>query len=151
VSYRRKVRESDSGYRIRGIADAKEENSRTPNSQQIFLRSNAYGVQAAAQALFWQRNVRRACPARESPIWRFCPKGPSNYRRKCTNSARITKAQPWVLGEMRDNGWITFASISGRNRAAAGCYFRRRTRFETGRRLFFEECGRQLIEQLGRE
>ncbi|PHR16400.1 MAG: penicillin-binding protein [Sphingopyxis sp.] len=144
VSYRRKVREAILAYRIEDVLTKEEILELYLN--QIFLGRNAYGVQAAAQAYFGKDVDELAL--HEIAYLAILPKGPSNYRPE-VHEERAIKRRNWVLGEMRDNGWITPAQYHTASAQPLGTVSRAGPRFERVGGYFIEEVRRQLIEQFG--
>ena len=144
VSYRRKVREAILAYRIEDVLTKEEILELYLN--QIFLGRNAYGVQAAAQAYFGKDVDELAL--HEIAYLAILPKGPSNYRPE-VHEERAIKRRNWVLGEMRDNGWITAGQYQTASAQPLGTVSRAGPRFERVGGYFIEEVRRQLIEQFG--
>ena len=144
VSYRRKVREAILAYRIEDVLTKEEILELYLN--QIFLGRNAYGVQAAAQAYFG-KDVD-ALALHEIAYLAILPKGPSNYRPEVHEQRAISRRN-WVLGEMRDNGWITSTQYESAIAQPLGAIARSGPRFERVGGYFIEEVRRQLIEQFG--
>ena len=144
MSYRRKVREAILAYRIEDVLTKEEILELYLN--QIFLGRNAYGVQAAAQAYFG-KDVD-ALALHEIAYLAILPKGPSNYRPEVHEQRAITRRN-WVLGEMRDNGWITVAQFQTASAQPLGAISTAGPRFERVGGYFVEEVRRQLIEQFG--
>ncbi|AMO72008.1 penicillin-binding protein 1A [Sphingorhabdus sp. M41] len=144
VSYRRKVREAILAYRIEDVLTKEEILELYLN--QIFLGRNAYGVQAAAQAYFG-KDVD-ALALHEIAYLAILPKGPSNYRPE-VHEQRAIGRRNWVLGEMRENGWITPAQHQAAIAQPLGTISRSGPRFERVGGYFIEEVRRQLIEQFG--
>ena len=144
VSYRRKVREAILAYRIEDVLTKEEILELYLN--QIFLGRNAYGVQAAAQAYFG-KDVD-ALALHEIAYLAILPKGPSNYRPEVHEQRAISRRN-WVLGGMRDNGWITSAQYEAAIAQPLGTISRSGPRFERVGGYFIEEVRRQLIEQFG--
>ena len=144
VSYRRKVREAILAYRIEDVLTKEEILELYLN--QIFLGRNAYGVQAAAQAYFG-KDVD-ALALHEIAYLAILPKGPSNYRPEVHEQRAISRRN-WVLGEMRDNGWITAAQFQAASAQPLGTISRAGPRFERVGGYFIEEVRRQLIEKFG--
>lgn len=144
VSYRRKVREAILAYRIEDVLTKEEILELYLN--QIFLGRNAYGVQAAAQAYFG-KDVD-ALALHEIAYLAILPKGPSNYRPE-VHEQRAIKRRNWVLGEMRDNGWITAAQYQAAAAQPLGTISGAGPRFERVGGYFIEEVRRQLIEKFG--
>ncbi|MEQ8743833.1 PBP1A family penicillin-binding protein [Parasphingorhabdus sp.] len=144
MSYRRKVREAILAYRIEDVLTKEEILELYLN--QIFLGRNAYGVQAAAQAYFG-KDVD-ALALHEIAYLAILPKGPSNYRPEVHEQRAITRRN-WVLGEMRDNGWITAAQFQTASAQPLGAISTAGPRFERVGGYFVEEVRRQLIEQFG--
>ncbi|WP_417622095.1 penicillin-binding protein 1A [Parasphingorhabdus sp.] len=144
VSYRRKVREAILAYRIEDVLTKEEILELYLN--QIFLGRNAYGVQAAAQAYFG-KDVD-ALALHEIAYLAILPKGPSNYRPEVHEQRAISRRN-WVLGGMRDNGWITAAQYQAASAQPLGTISRTGPRYERVGGYFIEEVRRQLIEQFG--
>ena len=140
----RKIKEMILAYRI--------ENAMTKQQilelylNQIFLGRNAYGVQAAAQAYFG-KDVD-ALALHEIAYLAILPKGPSNYRPEVHEQRAISRRN-WVLGEMRDNGWITATQFQNASAQPLGAISGGGVRFERVGGYFIEEVRRQLIEQFG--
>ena len=144
VSYRRKVREAILAYRIEDVLTKEEILELYLN--QIFLGRNAYGVQAAAQAYFG-KDVD-ALALHEIAYLAILPKGPSNYRPEVHEQRAISRRN-WVLGEMRDNGWITDAQFRTASAQPLGAISGGGPRFDRVGGYFIEEVRRQLIEKFG--
>jgi|TARA_R110002033_G_scaffold13802_9_gene40988 penicillin-binding protein 1A len=144
VSYRRKVREAILAYRIEDVLTKEEILELYLN--QIFLGRNAYGVQAAAQAYFG-KDVD-ALALHEIAYLAILPKGPSNYRPEVHEQRAISRRN-WVLGEMRDNGWISDAQYQTASAQPLGTISGGGRRFDRVGGYFIEEVRRQLIEKFG--
>lgn len=146
----RKIKEMILAYRI--------ENAMTKQQilelylNQIFLGRNAYGVQAASRAYFNKDVGELTLP--EAAYLAILPKGPSNYRPESpTGHARSIERRNWVLGEMRQNGWITDAQLAAARAAPLGTTSQGGSLFDSERAssggYYMEEMRRRLIDLYG--
>ncbi len=144
VTMTRKIREAFLAYRIEEALTKEEILELYLN--EIFLGRNAYGVQAASQAYFGKDVDKLAL--HEMAYLAILPKGPANYRPE-TQEQRAIARRNWVLGEMRDNGWISDAQYSNAVAQPLGTIERTGTLYEPVGGYFIEEVRRRLIENFG--
>jgi penicillin-binding protein 1A len=145
-SIRRKIREAILAYRIENTLTKQQILELYLN--QIFLGRNSYGVQSAARAYFDKDVDALTLP--ESAYLAILPKAPSNYTPE-RHMQRALDRRNWVLGQMRDNGWITPAQMQAAQASPLGTVRRMQTaRREVGS-YFMEEVRRELIERFGEE
>tara|TARA_R110000782_G_scaffold78293_5_gene156080 strand:+ start:72192 stop:74738 length:2547 start_codon:yes stop_codon:yes gene_type:complete len=146
----RKIKEMILAYRI--------ENAMTKQQilelylNQIFLGRNAYGVQAAARAYFG-RDVGEL-KLHEFAFLAILPKGPSNYRPETEKGrTRALERRNWVLGEMRDNGWVSDAQYRQAVAMPLGTVAQHGALFDAANAesggYYFEEVRRRLLERFG--
>ena len=74
---------------------------------EIFLGQNSYGVAAAAQTYF--NKPLEQLSVHEAATLAAMPKAPSDYH-PVTNREKLLERRNYVLGEMRQNGYLTDAS-----------------------------------------
>ena len=146
----RKIKEMILAYRIENTLSKQQILELYLN--QIFLGRNAYGVQAAARA-YYGRDVGDL-KLHEYAFLAILPKGPSNYRPETEKGyARAMERRNWVLGEMRDNGWVSDAQYReavaqplGTSRQGAALYDAKDV--DAGG-YYLEEVRRRLMERFG--
>lgn len=144
LSYTRKVREAILAYRIEDALTKEQILELYLN--QIFLGRNAYGVQAASRAYF-DKDVDQLA-LHEMAYLSILPKAPSNYSPERFPD-RALERRNWVLGEMRDNDFISEAQYSEAVSRPLGVVPRRAIKFDRTGGYFIEEVRRQLVEKFG--
>ena len=107
VSFARKLREALLARRIEATYTKPQILELYLN--QIFLGRNAYGVEAAAQAYFGHGTTELTLP--QMAYLAVLPKAPSNYNPD-THPDRALARRNWVLGQMRENGYISPAQLA---------------------------------------
>jgi len=140
----RKVKEAILAYRIEAVLTKQQIMEIYLN--QIFLGRNAYGVQSAARAYFGKDVGELTLP--EAAYLAILPKAPSNYDPD-RQTQRALDRRNYVLGEMRDNGYITAAQYAEANAAPLGAINRAVQRDQPVGDYFMEEVRRALIAKYG--
>lgn len=144
VSYTRKLKEAMLAYRIESTLN--KEQILTLYLNEIFLGRNSYGVEAAAQSYF-NKSVDQL-DLHEMAYLAILPKGPNNYRPE-TRAERAIERRNWVLGEMRENGWITASQMANAQALPLGTVAQQSSKYDPIGDYFVEEIRRQLIERFG--
>jgi len=115
---------------------------------EIFLGYRSYGVAAAAYNYFG-KSLSQLTPD-EAAFLASLPKGPNNYHPKRHPGAAKGR-RDWVLGEMRQNGFITEAElVAARARPLTTQDAPRRAQYADAD-FFVEEARRQAIRRFGQE
>lgn len=144
VSYVRKAREAVLAFRIEHTLSKEQILELYLN--QIALGRNAFGVEAAANAYF-DKSVRDLTIPQFAYL-AILPKGPSNYMPE-RHEARALERRNWVLGQMRDNGYIDAAQYAAAVAAPLGAVPRKTPQADPLGGYFIEEVRRQLIDRFG--
>ena len=144
LSYSRKLKEAILAYRIEAALSKKQIMELYLN--QIALGRNAFGVQAAARAYFDKDVGELNLP--EMAYLAILPKGPSNYRPERFYDRAMARRN-WVLGEMKQNGYITDEQRLAAAATPLGTVQRAAVRDESAGDYFMEEVRRQLIAKFG--
>ncbi|MGE3746072.1 MAG: penicillin-binding protein 1A [Sphingomonadaceae bacterium] len=143
-SVKRKIREAILAWRIESTLSKEQILELYLN--QIFLGRNAYGVQSASRAYFDKDVDQLNLP--EAAYLAILPKAPSNYD-PVRHQKRALVRRNWVLGEMRDNGFIDDAAYA----AAIDTPLQTRRPIapphEQVGGYFIEEVRRTLLEKFG--
>ena len=143
-SVKRKIREAILAWRIESTLSKEQILELYLN--QIFLGRNAYGVQSASRAYFDKDVDQLNLP--EAAYLAILPKAPSNYD-PVRHQKRALIRRNWVLGEMRDNGFIDDAAYA----AAIDTPLQTRRPIapphEQVGGYFIEEVRRTLLEKFG--
>ena len=116
---------------------------------QIFLGRNAYGVQSAARAYFGKDVDHLTLP--EVAYLATLPRAPSNYDPD-RHPDRARGRRAYVLGQMRENGYITAAQEADANAASLGTVARSDARSDSQKAFegyFMEEVRRELMARYG--
>jgi penicillin-binding protein 1A len=143
-SYTRKAREAILAWRIEDTLTKEQILELYLN--QIALGRNAFGVEAAAHAYF-DKELNELSLAQFAYL-AILPKGPSNYD-PVRHPDRALERRNWVLGEMRDNGFITDAQMASARAEPLGTTPRQPPRNERASNYFTEEVRRLLIKRFG--
>jgi len=115
---------------------------------EIFLGYRSYGVAAAAYNYFGKSLDQLTSD--EAAFLAALPKGPNNYHPKRHPGAAKGR-RDWVLGEMRQSGFITEAElVAARARPLITQDAPRRAQYADAD-FFVEEARRQAIARFGRE
>jgi penicillin-binding protein 1A len=115
---------------------------------EIFLGYRSYGVAAAAYNYFG-KSLSQLTPE-EAAFLATLPKAPNNYNPKKHPRAALARRN-WVLGEMRQNGFLTEAAYQqARARPLVAQDAPRRAAYADAD-FFVEEARRQAIARFGRE
>ncbi|MBT2188838.1 penicillin-binding protein 1A [Sphingobium nicotianae] len=144
ASYVRKLKEAILAWRMENVLSKQQIIELYLN--QIFLGRNAYGVQAAARAYFDKDVADLKLP--EAAYLAILPKGPANYRPE-VHMDRALERRNWVLGEMRDNGFITPAQYADAVAQPLGTVAQRGTGYSNVGGYYIEEVRRRLIAAFG--
>ncbi len=144
VSYVRKAREAILAFRIENSLSKEQILELYLN--QIALGRNAFGVEAAANAYF-DKSVRELTIPQFAYL-AILPKGPSNYMPE-RHEARAIERRNWVLGQMRENGYIDQAQHDAAVAAPLGAVPRKTPKTDPLGGYFIEEVRRQLIDKFG--
>ncbi len=143
-SITRKIKEAILAFRIESALSKQQIMELYLN--QIFLGRNSYGVQSASRAYFDKDVAQLDLP--EMAYLAILPKAPSNYE-PIRHADRAIIRRNWVLGEMRENGFITEAQLAAAQAAPLGTRIPVATPQETVGGYFIEEVRRKLIELYG--
>lgn len=143
-SYTRKAREAILAWRIEDTLTKEQILELYLN--QIALGRNAFGVEAAAHAYF-DKELNELSLAQFAYL-AILPKGPANYD-PVRHPDRALERRNWVLGEMRDNGFITDAQMAAARAEPLGTTPRQPPRNERASNYFTEEVRRLLIKRFG--
>ncbi len=146
VSYVRKAREAILAFRIENSLSKEQILELYLN--QIALGRNAFGVEAAANAYF-DKSVRELTIPQFAYL-AILPKGPSNYMPE-RHEKRAIERRNWVLGQMRENGYIDQAQHDAAVAAPLGAVPRKTPKTDPLGGYFIEEVRRQLIDKFGDE
>jgi len=145
ASYMRKLKEAILAWRIEDTLTKQQILELYFN--QIALGRNAFGVEAAANAYFGKPLKEMTLP--EAAYLAILPKGPSNYDPD-RHTQRALDRRNWVLGEMKQNGWISEAERAEAVASPLGTIPRQTPKAElAGAGYFVEEVRRQLLERFG--
>ncbi|QDX27740.1 penicillin-binding protein [Sphingomonas suaedae] len=144
VSYVRKAREAILAFRIENSLSKQQILELYLN--QIALGRNAFGVEAAANAYF-DKSVRELTLPQFAYL-AILPKGPSNYMPE-RHEKRAIERRNWVLGQMRENGYIDQAQLDAALAAPLGAVPRKTPSTDPLGGYFIEEVRRQLIDKFG--
>jgi penicillin-binding protein 1A len=143
-SYTRKIKEAILAKRIEAALTKQQILSLYLN--EIALGRQAYGVEAAAQAYFGKSVDQLQLS--EMAFLAILPKAPERYGRAKNEQAALTRRN-WVLGEMRDNEWITETQMVEAKAQPLGLIPMQATGYGKIGGYFVEEVRRQLIERFG--
>ncbi|MEY4269331.1 MAG: hypothetical protein RLZZ58_547 [Pseudomonadota bacterium] len=144
VSYRRKVREAILAYRIENALTKEQILELYLN--EIPLGRRSFGVQAAARAYF-NKDVGELTLS-EMAFIAILPKAPETYGR-ARNAQRAIDRRNWVLGQMRDQQWITPAQYTAARAQPLGIVGARGDIFQQVGGYYMEDVRRQLIDVFG--
>lgn len=144
VSYVRKAREAILAFRIENTLSKEQILELYLN--QIALGRNAFGVEAAAHAYFDKDLSQLSLP--QMAYLAILPKGPSNYMPE-RHADRAIERRNWVLGQMRDNGYIDQAQHDAAVAAPLGAVPRKSPTVDPLGGYFIEEVRRQLLDRFG--
>lgn len=143
VSLERKVREALLAFRIEQTLSKDQILELYLN--EIYLGGGAYGV-AAAALLYFNKSLDNLTLA-ESAYLAALPKAPNNYHPTRRTEQAIIRRN-WVLGRMRDDGFIT--PDEARAAMAEPLETRSRTEAEVARADYFtEDVRREIMRQFG--
>jgi penicillin-binding protein 1A len=143
-SYTRKVKEAILAKRIESALTKQQILSLYLN--EIALGRQSFGVEAAAQAYFG-KSVDKLL-LHEMAFLAILPKAPERYGRAKNEKLALSRRN-WVLGEMRENGWISDAQLVTARAQPLGLVTQRGTGYKNIGGYFAEEVRRQLIEKFG--
>ena len=144
-SVTRKVKEAILARRIESVLTKEQILELYLN--QIPLGRNSFGVQAAARAYFNKDVAELSLP--QMAFLAILPKAPETYGRTA-NEAKALARRDYVLGEMRDNGYINATQYEAARRAPLGLLPRAATAPNLNMGGYFlEEVRRELIEKFG--
>ncbi|MDB5718606.1 MAG: family penicillin-binding protein [Sphingomonas bacterium] len=143
-SVSRKIREAILAYRIESALSKKQILELYLN--QIFLGRNAYGVQSAARAYFDKDVHELTLP--QMAYLAILPKAPSNYTPE-RHTPRALERRNWVMGQMRENGFITAAQLAAATAEPLGTVNRVLPPRDDVGGYFMEEVRRELIGRFG--
>jgi penicillin-binding protein 1A len=143
-SYVRKVKEAILARRIEDALTKQQILSLYLN--EIPLGRQTFGVEAASQAYF--NKSADELQLHEMAFLATLPKAPEKYgREKFAKEAMIRRN--WVLGQMRENDWITDAQLAEARAQPLGLIAKQGQQFKNDGGYFAEEVRRQLIERFG--
>ncbi|MFX4221302.1 MAG: penicillin-binding protein 1A [Thalassobaculum sp.] len=112
---------------------------------EIYLGFGSYGVAAAALNYF-DKPLAELTVA-EAAYLAALPKAPNNYHPTRRHEAAVGRRN-WVIGQMRENGWVTEAEAEAARREPLTVTVAS-TGDETSAEYFAEEVRRDLIERFG--
>lgn len=112
---------------------------------EIYLGFGSYGVAAAALNYF-DKPLAELTVA-EAAYLAALPKAPNNYHPTRRHEAAVGRRN-WVIGQMRENGWVTQAEADAARREPLTVTVAS-TGDETSAEYFAEEVRRDLIDQFG--
>lgn len=144
VSYSRKLKEAILASRIEATLTKQQILSLYLN--EIALGRRSFGVESAAQSYFG-KSVEQL-QLHEMAFLAILPKAPEKYGR-AQNAAAALARRNWVLGEMRENGYITEALRASAAARPLGLIQQRIRVYDPVGGYFTEEVRRQLIERFG--
>jgi penicillin-binding protein 1A len=144
VTYSRKLREAIVAFRIEGALDKEQILELYLN--EIPLGRRSFGVQAAARAYF-DKDVD-ALALHEMAFLSILPKAPETYGR-AKFAQRAIDRRNWVLGQMRENGWITTAQMQAARAQPLGTIGQRGDTIRQVGGYYMEQVRRDLIERFG--
>lgn len=112
---------------------------------EIYLGFGSYGVAAAALNYF-DKPLAELTVA-EAAYLAALPKAPNNYHPTRRHEAAVGRRN-WVIGQMRENGWVTEAEAEASRREPLTVTVAS-TGDETSAEYFAEEVRRDLIDRFG--
>lgn len=112
---------------------------------EIYLGFGSYGVAAAALNYF-DKPLAELTVA-EAAYLAALPKAPNNYHPTRRHEAAVGRRN-WVIGQMRENGWVTQAEADAARREPLTVTVAS-TGDETSAEYFAEEVRRDLIDRFG--
>lgn len=112
---------------------------------EIYLGFGSYGVAAAALNYF-DKPLAELTVA-EAAYLAALPKAPNNYHPTRRHEAAVGRRN-WVIGQMRENGWVTEAEAEAARREPLTVTVAS-TGDETSAEYFAEEVRRDLIDRFG--
>ncbi|MCB1383419.1 MAG: penicillin-binding protein 1A [Notoacmeibacter sp.] len=143
-TYDRKIREAILAFRI--------EQAYTKDRilelylNEIFLGFGAYGIAGAALTYF-DKSVNEL-NIQEAAYLAALPKGPNNYH-PFKHTERALERRNWVIGQMRENGYISAQEAADAIAAPLGVTPRRSGTYLFAGEYFTEEVRREIIERYG--
>lgn len=115
---------------------------------EIFLGYRSYGVAAAAFNYFGK--PLNQLTAEEAAFLAALPKGPNNYHPQRRRDQAVARRN-WILGEMREIGWLTHAEAeAAQARPLVVQDAPRRAQYRDAD-FFVEEARRQALAEFGQE
>jgi penicillin-binding protein 1A len=146
VTYSRKLREAIVAFRIEDALEKEQILELYLN--EIPLGRRSFGVQAAARAYF-DKDVD-GLALHEMAFLSILPKAPETYGRS-KNADRAITRRNWVLGKMRENGWITDAQLAAARAAPLGIVAQQGNPFQQVGGYYMEQVRRDLIAKFGED
>lgn len=144
VTYTRKLREAIVAFRIEDALEKEQILELYLN--EIPLGRRSFGVQAAARAYF-DKDVD-GLALHEMAFLSILPKAPETYGRS-KNADRAIQRRNWVLGQMRENGWITPVQQQAAAAQPLGIVAQRGNVFAQVGGYYMEQVRRDLIDRFG--
>lgn len=144
VSLKRKAQEAILAMRLEGAFS--KDRILELYLNEIYLGQGAYGVAAAAQALF-NRRLSELSPA-QCAMLAALPKSPSNYNPFRFPDAALARRN-WVIGRMQETGLIDAATAQAALAEPLAPAAASRPDLADGSDWFAEEVRRQLIARFG--
>ena len=144
VTYTRKLREAIVAFRIEGALEKEQILELYLN--EIPLGRRSFGVQAAARAYF-DKDVDDLA-LHEMAFLSILPKAPETFGR-ARNATRAVGRRNWVLGQMRENGWITPVQQQAAAAQPLGIVAQRGNVFAQVGGYYMEQVRRDLIDRFG--
>lgn len=144
-SYERKIKEIILAYRLERYLSKDE--ILTIYLNEIYLGAKAYGVEAAAREYFGVSASQLTIA--QSALLAGLPKAPSRYS-PYANPDKARERQLYVLGQMRDQGWISRAEYEAAVNEPLNYRAQEDPSWKVGP-YFLEEVRRQLVERYGED
>ncbi|MCB1417748.1 MAG: transglycosylase domain-containing protein, partial [Notoacmeibacter sp.] len=113
---------------------------------EIFLGFGSYGIAGAALTYFDKSVNELNIP--EAAYLAALPKGPNNYH-PFKHTERALERRNWVIGQMRENGYISAQEAADAIAAPLGVTPRRSGTYLFAGEYFTEEVRREIIERYG--
>ena len=115
---------------------------------EIYLGIGSYGV-AAASLNYFNKELHELTPA-EAAYLAALPKAPNNYH-PFKKTKEAIERRNWVLGQMRDNGYITAEQHDEAVKSPLGVNLRPVGAHLFAAEFFAEDIRRTLVEQFGED
>ena len=146
LTYSRKLREAIVAFRMEDALTKEQILELYLN--EIPLGRRSFGVQAAARAYF-DKDVD-GLALHEMAFLSILPKAPETYGRR-RHAGRAIARRNWVLGQMRENGWITDAQLAAARAQPLGIVAQQGNPFQQVGGYYMEQVRRDLIAKFGED